>query len=203
VPVERVALVGQTLAEAGVRACRGQQADLAPPAGQPADEAAYLALIDLKAGALVAAICRVGAALGGASPETIDAFAAAGRHMGRALQIGNDVAGLRVADPERNDLAAGKRTLPLIFALSHGQPAVRAELADLWLTAAAGRIRAAGLSRAIHLLDTNGALTYAQTVADLSWERAVARLRQVGGGRPCPLSDLIGRVRGVNGDVAA
>jgi geranylgeranyl pyrophosphate synthase len=202
-PVERVASVGQALAEAGVRACRGQQADLAPPAEQPADEAAYLALIDLKAGALVAAICRVGAALGGAPPETLDAFATAGLHMGRALQIGNDVAGLRVNDPERNDLVAGKRTLPLIFALSCGQPDERAEIADLWRMAAEGRMRPADMERAIHLLDAGGALAYAQTVADLSWERAVGILRRAVGDRPSPLSELVGRLGGVYGDATA
>ena len=91
------------------------------------DEAAYLRVIRYKTAKLFEAAGRLGAIVQDAPREIEDALGEYGMHLGTAFQIiddvldysGNpDVIGKNVGD----DLAEGKPTLPLIFAMNHGSP---------------------------------------------------------------------------------
>lgn len=91
------------------------------------DEAAYLRVIRYKTAKLFEAAGRLGAIVQDAPREIEDALGEYGMHLGTAFQIiddvldysGNpDVIGKNVGD----DLAEGKPTLPLIFAMKHGSP---------------------------------------------------------------------------------
>ena len=88
---------------------------------------AYLQVIHYKTAKLFEAAARLGAILGGADEALQERLAAFGRHMGTAFQLQDDVldylgeegeTGKRVGD----DLAEGKPTLPLIYAMQHGTP---------------------------------------------------------------------------------
>jgi octaprenyl-diphosphate synthase len=90
-------------------------------------EQAYLDVIRFKTAKLFEAAGRLGAVLGGASPEIEAALAAYGAHVGTAFQLIDDVLdysgeadeiGKNVGD----DLAEGKATLPLIYAMRAGTP---------------------------------------------------------------------------------
>jgi octaprenyl-diphosphate synthase len=89
------------------------------------DEAAYLRVIRYKTAKLFEAAGRLGAIVQGAPRVVEDALGTYGMHLGTAFQIIDDVLdysgdseviGKNVGD----DLAEGKPTLPLLFAMKHG-----------------------------------------------------------------------------------
>jgi octaprenyl-diphosphate synthase len=89
------------------------------------DEAAYLRVIRYKTAKLFEAAGRLGAIIQSAAREQEDALGNYGMHLGTAFQIiddvldysgSSDVIGKNVGD----DLAEGKPTLPLLFAMKHG-----------------------------------------------------------------------------------
>jgi len=91
------------------------------------DEAAYLRVIRYKTAKLFEAAGRLGAIIQGAPRAQEDALGDYGMHLGTAFQIiddvldysgSSDVIGKNVGD----DLAEGKPTLPLLFAMKHGTP---------------------------------------------------------------------------------
>jgi octaprenyl-diphosphate synthase len=91
------------------------------------DEQGYLQVIRYKTAKLFEAATRLGAILGKAGGEVEDALAAYGAHLGTAFQLIDDVLdysgdhaviGKNIGD----DLAEGKTTLPLIYAMQHGTP---------------------------------------------------------------------------------
>lgn len=91
------------------------------------DESAYLQVIRYKTAKLFDAAGRLGAIVNGANSQVEDALGSYGMHLGTAFQIiddvldysgATDVIGKNVGD----DLAEGKPTLPLLFAMKHGTP---------------------------------------------------------------------------------
>lgn len=92
------------------------------------DEERYLQVIHYKTAKLFETASRLGAILGGATREVEDAMAEYGMRLGTAFQLIDDVldysgdhheTGKNVGD----DLAEGKPTLPLIYAIKHGDAA--------------------------------------------------------------------------------
>ena len=91
------------------------------------EEWGYLDVIRCKTAKLFEAATRLGAILGAAARDQEDAIADYGTHLGTAFQLIDDVLdysgeqaviGKNVGD----DLAEGKPTLPLIYAIKHGAP---------------------------------------------------------------------------------
>jgi len=85
----------------------------------------YLRVIRYKTAKLFEAASQLGAVIAQASPEVEQALATYGMHLGTAFQLIDDVldysgdssqTGKNVGD----DLAEGKPTLPLLYAMSHG-----------------------------------------------------------------------------------
>ena len=92
------------------------------------DEAAYLKVIERKTAVLFAAATRLGAVLAGLPRDEEEALARYGLDLGFAFQIADDVLdyvsdagtlGKNIGD----DLAEGKPTLPLIYAIARSDPA--------------------------------------------------------------------------------
>ncbi|SEW15324.1 polyprenyl synthetase family protein [Luteibacter sp. 329MFSha] len=86
------------------------------------DEAAYLAVIERKTAVLFAAATELGGVLGGLPVEQVAALRRYGMELGYAFQIADDLLDY-VSDAETlgknigDDLAEGKPTLPLIYAM--------------------------------------------------------------------------------------
>ena len=85
-------------------------------------EAEYLSIIEKKTAVLISAACAVGAILGKATKEKIEALAVFGMNAGMAFQITDDVLDYTARGGDfgkliGKDLEEGKITLPLIFAL--------------------------------------------------------------------------------------
>ena len=97
------------------------------------DEAAYLRVIERKTAVLFAAATRLGGLLGGVPTAQEEALARYGLYLGFAFQIADDVLdyvsdagtlGKNIGD----DLAEGKATLPLIYAIERAPAAQAASL---------------------------------------------------------------------------
>jgi octaprenyl-diphosphate synthase len=97
------------------------------------DEAAYLRVIERKTAVLFAAATRLGGLLAGVPTAQEQALADFGLNLGFAFQIADDVLdyvsdagtlGKNIGD----DLAEGKATLPLIYAIERAAPAQAASL---------------------------------------------------------------------------
>ncbi len=86
----------------------------------------YYEKISHKTAALIAACCKGGAIVGGASEQEIDLLYTYGLNLGIAFQIIDDILDYTedqstIGKPAGNDLRQGMVTLPLIYALQ-GQP---------------------------------------------------------------------------------
>ncbi len=87
----------------------------------------YLRVIRFKTAKLFEAATRLGAILGGADAAREERLAAFGMHLGTAFQIIDDVLDYSSEEAATgkhlgDDLAEGKPTLPLIFAMLRGTP---------------------------------------------------------------------------------
>ncbi|HEX7560523.1 MAG TPA: polyprenyl synthetase family protein [Usitatibacter sp.] len=140
------------------------------------DEGQYLRVIRYKTAKLFEAATQVGAIIGGADADAELALAEYGMHLGTAFQLVDDVldysgdlheTGKNLGD----DLAEGKPTLPLIYAMRAGTGAER----DLIRHAIehGGKADLDGVVAAIHRV---GALDYARDQARSEAASATARL---------------------------
>ncbi|MER7954018.1 family 2 encapsulin nanocompartment cargo protein polyprenyl transferase [Streptomyces sp. NPDC096030] len=167
------------LAACVIELCAGQQADCAFEQRAPheitLDEC--VAMATAKTGALLGCACALGALYAGAGEEEVAAMDAFGREAGLAFQLIDDLIGIW-GDPERTgkpagaDLAARKKSLPVVAALASGTAAGE-ELAELYsrkeLDARAVRAAADAVERA-------GGRDWAQAQAADRMARAVQQL---------------------------
>jgi octaprenyl-diphosphate synthase len=91
------------------------------------DEENYLKVIRYKTAKLFEAAARLGAVIGGGSPQQEEAMAQYGMHLGTAFQLVDDVLDYSGNSEETgknigDDLAEGKPTLPLLYAMKNGTP---------------------------------------------------------------------------------
>ncbi|MGE5646275.1 MAG: polyprenyl synthetase family protein [Acidobacteriota bacterium] len=90
-------------------------------------EAAYMDLVDRKTAGLFSTCTRLGAVVGGADSATEDKLGEYAWNVGMAFQLIDDVLDFTAREnvlgkPVGNDLAEGKVTLPLIYALESAGP---------------------------------------------------------------------------------
>jgi geranylgeranyl diphosphate synthase type I len=126
------------LAACVVELCAGQHTDTDLERRAP-DEVTLdevLVMAEAKTGALLGCACALGALYAGAGEEEADALDGFGRQAGLAFQLIDDVIGIwgdsrHTGKPVGADLAARKKSLPVVAALTSGTPAA-AELAALY-----------------------------------------------------------------------
>jgi octaprenyl-diphosphate synthase len=140
------------------------------------DEDKYLRVIRYKTAKLFEAATQVGAILGGATSEAQSALAEYGMHLGTAFQLIDDVldysgdlheTGKNLGD----DLAEGKPTLPLIYAMRVGDADEKSIVRHA--IEHGGKADLEAVVAAIHRV---GALDYARSRARAEAESATARL---------------------------
>ncbi|MBS3953876.1 MAG: octaprenyl diphosphate synthase [Methylomicrobium sp.] len=90
-------------------------------------EEKYLEVIARKTAILFSAATRLSAVLSGSDQTTEDNLALYGQHLGIAFQLIDDALDYKATKEELgknlgDDLAEGKPTLPLIYAIQHGNP---------------------------------------------------------------------------------
>ncbi|MCC2280663.1 polyprenyl synthetase family protein [Streptomyces sp. ET3-23] len=181
VPQEGAALLAETLAAM----CAGQAMDLSfekrPVTGPGAVTVAeYLEMAAGKTGALYEGAAGLGALAAGADARTVRNFRTTGAALGLLAQIADDLNGL-VGDPAMmgkpvgSDLRAGKKTLPLLAALTdsgRGQEELREALSR-------GCRDSDEAAKAARLISEAGGTGSAERRADQELGRAQTALDQV------------------------
>jgi octaprenyl-diphosphate synthase len=129
------------------------------------DEENYLKVIRYKTAKLFEAAARLGAVIGGGTAEQEEAMAQYGMHLGTAFQLVDDVLDYSGNSDETgknigDDLAEGKPTLPLLFAMQNGTPDQAAAIRQA--IEHAGRTEFETVLKAIH---ETGALNYTREQA--------------------------------------
>ncbi len=119
--------VQQVLADATNVIAEGEVLQLMNCHNADIDVEEYLQVIRFKTAKLFQAAARLGAILGGATPQVEEGLARYGMHLGTAFQLVDDVLDYSGDEAETgknlgDDLAEGKPTLPLIHVLKHGTP---------------------------------------------------------------------------------
>jgi geranylgeranyl diphosphate synthase, type I len=195
-PAGSVPVLSGTLLEL----CRGQSADLAFENRGDVRLTECLAMAERKTGALLGAACQLGALAGGADRRAAELYRTFGRQVGVAFQLVDDVLGIWgdpavTGKPAGNDLAARKKSLPVVAALTSGSQAA-GHLARLYQREDA--FDQAAVAHAAELVEMGGGRVWALAEA----ERRIQAAREALA-RACPepnaeadlhvLADLITR----------
>lgn len=134
---------------------------------------AYWSMVQGKTAALLAACAEIGALVGGANTRQQSQFRQFGNALGLAFQSLDDVLGIwgneaLTGKSAQSDLLAGKKTLPIAYALE-----LKGEFADRWK---AGPITPQELPFVTGLLEREGARAFAESEADRYTSLAVNAL---------------------------
>jgi len=139
-------------------------------------EADYMEVIYRKTAKLFEAGTRIAAIIANQSEAVEEALIGFGRHLGLAFQLIDDALDY-MASPEElgknigDDLAEGKPTLPLIYAMDHGSAAERHMIREAVETGGTQNLKSIQLA-----IETSGGLRYTTERARIEAERAIAAL---------------------------
>ena len=126
------------------------------------EECSYFGMIRQKTASLFMNCVRMGAGLGGATPEELDRLVRYAELLGLCFQIKDDIFDYyedpRIGKPTGNDLREGKVTLPLLYALRTAPEAESRPMRDLLL---AGDLAPADISGLIEFAKRHGGVEYA------------------------------------------
>lgn len=119
---------GRRLATATQQLITGQVDDLAFEERTDVTVPGVLAMAAGKTGSLLAAAAAIGAELAGAPADLVDALADFGAHLGLAFQLVDDLLGIWgdpavTGKPVLSDLRSGKKSVPVVVALTSGASA--------------------------------------------------------------------------------
>ncbi|MEO7917317.1 MAG: polyprenyl synthetase family protein [Dokdonella sp.] len=169
VELDSMAVMG-ILADTTNRIAEGEVLQLLNIGNPDTDERAYLNVIERKTAVLFSAATRLGGVLGKLPVEQQEALAQYGLDLGYAFQIADDVLDY-VSDAETmgknvgDDLAEGKPTLPVIYAIANSAPDIAESL-----RAAIEHGERDALEPMLHAIRDSGALDYTR-------DRAIAYAR--------------------------
>ncbi|MDO0930770.1 polyprenyl synthetase family protein [Streptomyces sp. DG2A-72] len=145
-----------------------------------------------KTGALMAAACALGALVGGGDGERVAHLRAFGAHLGAAFQLVDDLLGIwgdpqRTGKPVGSDLAARKKTLPVVAALGADGPAAHRLRA---LYARSGPLSTAEQELAARLVEQAGGRAWARSECEQHTAQALEHLHS-GRLEPSAVEELI------------
>lgn len=125
--------INEVLADACRKMAEGEVLQLCANSQPDLTEAAYLKIVEYKTATLVAASCKVGGIIGGASLEEQEALYRFGLHLGMAFQLADDrldyaADRTRLGKSLGQDIRQGMITLPLLHLLQTCSPSE-----NIWL----------------------------------------------------------------------
>jgi geranylgeranyl diphosphate synthase type I len=178
VPPSLALEAARLLDEACLALCEGQHLDLEFETRLDVTAEEYLAMISGKTAALMSAATAVGALLGGASQDVVNAFREFGRRLGLAFQVQDDVLGIwgdtaQTGKPAGDDVVARKKSFPVVHALGHASEDDRRWLRRIYSsdTVEPGRIE-----EVLAVLDRSGAHACSEEAAAGHVEDALSAL---------------------------
>ena len=155
-PPERVLRAVRSLDTACLRLCEGQYMDLEFQDQLMVTNAAYMEMVNRKAGALTGCAAESGALAAGASDAQCDALQRLGLNLGAAWQIARDIGqlwGQHGDGVTPSNVISKKKSLPLIHALEHGSIAARRELGAIYMKRV---LEPEDANRLVAILDESG-----------------------------------------------
>jgi octaprenyl-diphosphate synthase len=143
-------------------------------------EESYMQVIYSKTARLFESATQVGAILGDATPQVEEAFKNYGCYLGTAFQLIDDVMdyasdGKEMGKNVGDDLAEGKPTLPLLYAMQHGSP----EQAALIREAIEKANGMEHLDEILAIMAQTGSLEYTRAKAHEEADKAINELSVV------------------------
>jgi geranylgeranyl diphosphate synthase type I len=171
---------GRVLAASTLEMVEGQTLDLnfERQTAVPLDD--YFGMIEKKTGALFGCALHLGALVAGADDSTARRLDTAGRALGTAFQIKDDVLGVwgeagKTGKPAE-DIRRRKKSLPVIYALSEASTPERETLRGIYQRT---EVSDQDVSRAVDCLDGAGARNYCEDVAASYKDQALMMLDSV------------------------
>lgn len=161
---ERVVDALQVLTNSCINICEGQALDMTFEDTFNVTKDEYMNMIYKKTGDLITASTTIGAIMGGASSNEIQALRTYGKQIGLAFQIQDDYIDLTgdesIGKPVGSDLVEGKKTLMVVYALEKANKEDHDRLVEL-LEANDESI----IPEAMEILEKYGAINYARSKA--------------------------------------
>lgn len=155
--VRRLAELGRTLSD-------GEILQLSNIQNKEITEEVYYKIIERKTAALFEACAAIGAESADASEEEVEAARLFGKNLGIVFQIRDDIfdyydSDAEIGKPTGNDLAEGKLTLPIIYALNSTK---NEEMLALARKVKAHDVTRAEIDRMVNFAKENGGIEYAE-----------------------------------------
>ena len=151
------------LAELGRTLSDGEILQLSNIGRKDISEDVYYDVIKQKTAALFEACAGIGALSSGASAEQVEVAKRFGQNLGIIFQIRDDIFdyydSTEIGKPTGNDMAEGKLTLPVIYAVNNGGDDAMRQLA---LKVKARTVSAAEIARLVEFTKENGGIEYAE-----------------------------------------
>ena len=155
--VRYLALLGQTLSD-------GEILQLANISNSELSEDVYYKVIERKTASLFETCAAVGAVSAGASEDVVEAARQFGRNIGMIFQIRDDIFDYyedsRIGKPTGNDMAEGKLTLPVIYALNNAPDDA---MLDLVKRVKSQRVSADEIAQLVNYTKAHGGIEYAES----------------------------------------
>ncbi|MBM4133244.1 MAG: polyprenyl synthetase family protein [Nitrospira sp.] len=155
--------INEVLSEACRKMAEGEVLQLYYNGNPQIIESEYVRIVENKTAGLIAAACRMGAIIGGGTPEQQAALFQFGEHIGIAFQVADDTLdyaanGEHLGKSLGQDLRQGKATLPLLHLLQHCSEQDRQMIKDRMETRS---LTDAELLRIVTLMQDFGSIAYA------------------------------------------
>jgi octaprenyl-diphosphate synthase len=171
--------VMQTLADATNLIAEGEVLQLLNCNDADVDAENYLRVIHRKTAKLFEAAMRLGAIIAKQDTAAEEAAARYGMHLGTAFQLVDDVLDYsgnaeEIGKNLGDDLAEGKPTLPLIYAMQHGTPAQAQVIREAIEQGDINRFE-----EVLQIVQQTGALDYTRQQAQLEADKAIAELSAI------------------------
>ena len=151
------------LAELGRTLSNGEILQLTNIANTNFSEEVYFEVIRQKTAALFEACAVIGAKAGGADRQAVEAARAFGRNVGVIFQIRDDIfdyyQSADLGKPTGNDMAEGKLTLPVLYALN---TTGNSQMAALARKVKARNVSAEEIAQLVEFTKNNGGIAYAE-----------------------------------------
>ena len=151
------------LAELGRTLSNGEILQLTNIANTNFSEEVYFEVIRQKTAALFEACAVIGAKAGGADRQAVEAARAFGRNVGVIFQIRDDIfdyyQSADLGKPTGNDMAEGKLTLPVLYALNNTGDT---QMASLARKVKARNVSAEEIAQLVEFTKNNGGIAYAE-----------------------------------------
>ena len=153
----------QSLAELGRTLSNGEILQLSNIQNSEFSEEVYYEVIKMKTAALFEACCEIGAMSANATEEDLEKAKTFGRNLGIIFQIRDDIFDYydskEIGKPTGNDMAEGKLTLPVLYALNSTEDN---EMKTIARKVKSRDVSQEEISRLVAFTKANGGIEYAE-----------------------------------------